>query len=61
MADDTSTDKVADYFEKAWMLRTPSIILSVISDPHHWKPWRSETQTEDFQKGIVEVNIYYHI
>ena len=57
MSPDTSTDMVADYMDKAWKLRTPNIILSIISSPDHWKKWMNQRQKEDFQKGIIEVGL----
>ena len=57
MSQDTSTDMVADYMDKAWKLRTPNIILSIISSPDHWKKWMNQRQKEDFQKGIIEVGL----
>lgn len=57
MFEDTSTNMVADYMDKAWKLRTPNIILSIISSPDHWKKWMNQRQKEDFQKGIIEVGL----
>ena len=57
MFEDTSTNMVADYMDKAWKFRSPNIVLSIISSPDHWKPWMNQKQKEDFQKGIVKVLI----
>ncbi|XP_076098368.1 transient receptor potential cation channel subfamily M member-like 2 isoform X1 [Mytilus galloprovincialis] len=54
MAEETSTDMIADYFYKAWKLGTPNIVVSIISNPDLWKRWKNQKQRDDFQKGIVE-------
>ena len=40
---------------KYWGLRSPKIVLSIISDIIDYKPWKNQRLKDDFEKGIIKV------
>ena len=47
---------VSDFLRRFWGLKSPKIVLSVISNAEQYKPWKSQRLKDDFQKGIIKVN-----
>ena len=53
---ETTPEQVSQFMSKYWGLRNPKIVLSVISDIEHYKPWKNQRLKDDFEKGIIKVN-----
>lgn len=52
-------DGMAKYMSKIWRKRTPDIILTIMSNIGHFKPWEDLSQVEDFQSGLTQVKYNY--
>lgn len=51
---DTPCEDVTHFMGSYWKMRSPKIVLSVISGVKHFKPWKNLRLKEQFQKGIVK-------
>lgn len=54
ISEDSSMDGMAKYMSKIWRKRTPDIILTIMSNIGHFKPWEDLSQVEDFQSGLTQ-------
>ncbi|XP_033730653.1 uncharacterized protein LOC117320078 [Pecten maximus] len=53
---DTSSWDVTHFLGTYWRMRSPKIVLSVISGVRHFKPWKNLRLKEQFQKAIIKVS-----
>jgi hypothetical protein len=53
---DTSPYELSYYMERYWNMRSPKIVLSLISGVRHFKPWKNSRLKDQFKKGIIKVN-----
>ncbi|XP_022323165.2 transient receptor potential cation channel subfamily M member-like 2 isoform X2 [Crassostrea virginica] len=51
---DTPSEEVARFMGSYWKMRSPKIVLSVISGVKHFRPWKNNRLKEQFQKGITK-------
>ncbi|KAH3781577.1 transient receptor potential cation channel subfamily M member-like 2 isoform X2 [Dreissena polymorpha] len=51
---DVSLPAVTEFMANFWGLRNPNIVLSVISNEDHFKPWKNQKLRDDLQKGIIK-------
>lgn len=51
---DTSVEDLADFMGLYWRMRSPKIVLSVVSGIKHFKGWKNPRLKEQFQKGIIK-------
>ncbi|XP_052825070.1 transient receptor potential cation channel subfamily M member 2 [Octopus bimaculoides] len=51
---DTSVEDLADFMGLFWRMRSPKIVLSVVSGIKHFKGWKNPKLKEQFQKGIIK-------
>ncbi|XP_061163971.1 transient receptor potential cation channel subfamily M member 1-like [Saccostrea echinata] len=51
---DTPSEAVAHFMGTYWKMRSPKIVLSVISGVKHFRPWKNNRLKEQFQKGIIK-------
>ncbi|XP_033743506.1 transient receptor potential cation channel subfamily M member 7-like [Pecten maximus] len=51
---DTSSWDVTHFLGTYWRMRSPKIVLSVISGVRHFKPWKNLRLKEQFQKAIIK-------
>ncbi|KAL5012942.1 hypothetical protein ScPMuIL_011493 [Solemya velum] len=51
---DTSTEEMSSFIATYWRMRSPKIVLSVISGVKHFKAWKSQRTKLQFQKGIIK-------
>ncbi|OWF47104.1 Transient receptor potential cation channel trpm [Mizuhopecten yessoensis] len=51
---DTVSWDVAHFLGSYWKMRSPKIVLSVISGVKHFKPWKNLRFKKQFQKGIIK-------
>lgn len=52
---DTPSEEVTRFMGTYWKMRSPKIVLSVISGVKHFRPWKNNRLKEQFQKGITKV------
>ncbi|XP_076076624.1 transient receptor potential cation channel subfamily M member-like 2 isoform X3 [Mytilus galloprovincialis] len=41
------------FMDKFWNMRSPKIVLSIISGVHHFKVWKNPRMKDQFKKGII--------
>ncbi|KAL3880135.1 hypothetical protein ACJMK2_032401 [Sinanodonta woodiana] len=51
---DTVPEQITSFMSTYWQMRSPKIVLSVISDIKHFKPWKNQKLRDDFQKGFIK-------
>lgn len=59
ISDDTPEylDVVATDMAGNWKLRTPKLVLSIISSREYYRPWNKLQDEEDFEDGLMMVNM----
>jgi hypothetical protein len=53
---DASMDDIARFIAIAWHRCTPKLVLSVISTPDYFTPWKKKFE-EDLREGLIQVVI----
>uniref|UniRef100_K1QLE0 Protein ced-11 n=1 Tax=Magallana gigas TaxID=29159 RepID=K1QLE0_MAGGI len=51
---ETPSEEVTRFMGTYWKMRSPKIVLSVISGVKHFRPWKNNRLKEQFQKGITK-------
>lgn len=57
--DDTAeyVELIAQDMAGRWRIKTPKLVLSIISSSQYYKPWNTPQDEEDFQDGLMLVRI----